>query len=274
MGSVPIVLTFVLSIALGFPLLMYLMQDRLLFHPQPLGAPQLAQIKQRFPAVREVFLESQNQKLHAWHVPGSPGAPLILYFGGNAEDVSWMIAQAGSRVPGAGWLLVNYRGYGGSGGEPSEAAIAADALRWYDHAVKALGARNVVAFGRSLGSGAAVYLASQRPISAVVLVSPFDSMVEVARHHYPFLPVGLMLRHRFESVQHAPRIQAPLLCLVAERDTIIPVVHSKRLFDAWAGPKRWVMLAAAGHNGTDDAPLFWPAVRTFLEGKDGPPRPP
>jgi pimeloyl-ACP methyl ester carboxylesterase len=251
----------VLVVAVGFPLLMYLIQDRLLFFPQPLDAGRRAEIRTRFPAVEEVFLESENQQLHAWHIKGDP---LLIYFGGNAEEVSWMIEEARARTPGAGWLLVSYRGYGASEGSPSEASISADALRWHDFVVEKEKPRRVVAFGRSLGSGAAVYLASQRKLSAVILVTPFDSLVEVAKHHYPMLPVSLMLRHRFDSAQRAPTISAPLLCLAATRDEVIPSSHARKLYDAWAGPKRWVALEEAGHNSTDSHPLFWQNVTDFL----------
>jgi pimeloyl-ACP methyl ester carboxylesterase len=98
----------------------------------------------------------------------------------------------------------------------------------------------------------------------VILVTPYDSMTNVASRHYPYLPVSWMLKHPFDSLARAPAIAAPLLCLVAERDQVIPVVHSKRLFEAWKGPKRWVGLAGAGHNSTDDVPAFWQAIREFL----------
>jgi pimeloyl-ACP methyl ester carboxylesterase len=118
--------------------------------------------------------------------------------------------------------------------------------------------------GRSLGSGVAVQLAAARAVDGVVLVTPFDSLTNVARHHYPYLPVSWMLKHPFDSLSRAPSIAAPLLCLVAERDQVIPTVHSRRLFDAWRGPKRWIELDGAGHNSTDDVPAFWQALREFL----------
>ena len=252
-------------VAVGVPLLMYLLQDRLLFFAQPLDAAARAAIGRQFPFAREVFVHSDTgERLQAWHVPGNPGKPIVLYFGGNAEEVSWMIPEARSRVPGLAWLLVSYRGYGGSEGSPSEAAIRADALRWYDYAVKELGANEVIGFGRSLGSGAAVFLASQRPVKAVVLVTPFDSLVEVARHHYPLLPVRTLLRHPFDSVGRAPQVAAPLLCIAAARDEVIPAVHARRLYEAWGGPKRWLLLEEAGHNTVDSHPLFWQAVSDFL----------
>jgi pimeloyl-ACP methyl ester carboxylesterase len=252
-------------VVVGFPLLMFLLQDRLLFYPQPLDAAQRAAIGKHSPFARELFIQSESaERLHAWYVPGEAGKPLVLYFGGNAEEVSWMLEDARSRAPGLGWLLVSYRGYGASEGKPSETAISADALRWHAYAEQDLGAKEIIAFGRSLGSGAAVFLASQRPLKAVVLVSPFDSLVEVAKHHYPLLPVRALLRHPFDSAGRAPRISAPLLCIAASRDEVIPAVHARRLYEAWGGPKRWVLLEEAGHNTTDSHPLFWQAVTDFL----------
>lgn len=249
----------------GVPLLMYLLQDRMIFFPQPLDAAQREAIGRQFSFARELFIRSETgERLQAWHVAGAPGKPLVLYFGGNAEDVSWMLADAHARAPGFGWLLASYRGYGGSEGSPSEAAIRADALRWHDYALKELGAVRVIAFGRSLGSGAAVYLASQRQLEGIVLVTPFDSLAEVAKHHYPLLPVRAMLRHPFDSAALASRITAPLLCIAAARDDIIPAVHAKRLYEAWGGPKRWLLLEEAGHNTTDSHPLFWSSVTEFL----------
>jgi uncharacterized protein len=213
-----------------------------------------------------VFLQAQDgTRVHAWYVNGAAGAPLVLYFGGNAEEVSWMLARAGAKTSTTAWLLVDYRGYGSSTGKPSETALVADALLWHDHAKQKLGAQRIVVFGRSLGSGVAVQLAASRPVSGVILVTPFDSLTNVARYHYPYLPVRWMLRHRFDSVERAPWIDAPLLCLAAERDEIIPMVHAKRLFDAWKGTKRWVALRGAGHNSTDDAPEFWERIKDFLE---------
>jgi len=252
-------------VAVGIPLLMFLLQDRLLFFPQPLGAAARAAIGRQFPFAREIYVQSDTgERLQAWYVPGDPHKPVVIYFGGNAEEVSGMLEDAHTRAPGLGWLLVSYRGYGGSEGNPSEAAITADALRWYDYALKELGAKEVIAFGRSLGSGAAVFLASQRPVKAVVLATPFDSMVEVAAHHYPLLPVRALLRHPFDSASRAPGISAPLLCIAAARDDVIPPVHARRLYEAWGGPKRWLLLEEAGHNTTDSHPLFWRDVADFL----------
>ena len=254
-------------VILGLPLTLFLLQERLIFYPQPLSEPQRAAIQKRFPATKEIFLQARDgARIHAWHVPAaSPDAPLVLYFGGNAEEVSWMIPDAASRVPGVAWLLVSYRGYGGSEGSPSEATITADALQWHEHATRALEAKKIYVFGRSLGSGPAVLVASERPVAGAVLVTPFDSLIEVAKRHYPFLPVRLMLRHQFDSIGRAPQISAPLLCLAAARDEVIPSAHARKLYDAWGGEKRWIELEGAGHNSTDGAAAFWPSIRAFLQ---------
>lgn len=250
-------------VVIGFPLLMYLAQDSLIFFPQPLAEARRAAIAQR-PSTESLFLDAADgTRLHAWHVRGAPGASLVMYFGGNAEEVSWMMDEAARRTPEASWLLVDYRGYGASGGSPSEKSLTGDALRWYDQMAHQY--KNIYVFGRSLGSGVAVQLAAQRPIAGVILVAPFDSLVEVGKHYYPYLPVKWMLRHRFDSVALAPKIKAPLLCVVATRDEIIPAVHSKRLFDAWGGPKYWIGLEGAGHNSTDNATNYWSSIVDFLK---------
>ena len=251
-----------LIFAIGFPLLMYLVQDRLIFMPRPLPDSQRAAIAN--PPVESLFIQAPDgTRLHAWHVRAAPASRLVMYFGGNAEEVSWMLHEAGNRIPAASWLLVDYRGYGSSGGSPSETALVADAVQWHDQLSKTY--QTIHVFGRSLGSGVAVQLAAQRPVAGVILVAPFDSMVEVGKHHYPFLPVGWMLRHRFDSAAAAPRITAPLLCVVAGRDEIIPAARSQRLYEAWGGPKRWVALEGAGHNGTDDHAGYWPSILAFLK---------
>ena len=257
------------TVAIGLPLIVYLAQDALIFYRQPLPESRRAEISRRFPEVQEIFLQStEGTKIHAWHVRAPATAPLVIYFGGNAEEVSWMI-EATQDAPGVAWLLVNYRGYGASEGSPSERALVADALTFYDHAAKLPGVdtKRIYAFGRSLGSGVAVALAAERPLAGVILATPFDSLTAVAKRYYWYLPVDWMLKHRFDSVALAPNLKQPLLCLIAERDEVIPPVHGERLYAAWGGPKRKVLLQDAGHNSTDAHPMFWPSIREFLAQK-------
>jgi len=261
-------------VGIGLTLVVWLAQDALIFYRQPLPESRRGEIARRYPAVEEVRLAgADGTLLHGWLVKPQAAlpAPLVIYFGGNAEEVSWMLDAVGDPVrgetPGIAWLLVNYRGYGLSEGSPSEAALVADALVLFDFAAAqpAVDPQRIVAFGRSLGSGVAVPLAAQRAVRAVVLVAPFDSVVALAKRYYPYLPVDWMLKHRFDSIALAPALRQPLLCFIAERDEVIPPVHSERLFAAWGGAKRKVALAGAGHNDTDGADGFWPSLRGFLE---------
>jgi len=279
MGRVESVLVSVLKIAaavaVGLPLVVYLAQDSLIFYRQPLPDARRAEIARRFPAASEVTINAADgAKLHGWLVkpPGVERAPLVLYYGGNAEEVSHMLEAVGDTLrgdtPGVAWLLVNYRGYGASEGSPSQVSLVADALAQYDYATALpnIDVQRIFVFGRSLGSGVAVQLAAHRPVRGVILVSPFDSLAAVAKRHYWYLPVDWMLKHRFDSIGAAPQMKQPLLCFIAERDDVIPPEHAERLFAAWAGPKRRVLLGGAGHNTTDSAQGFWPSVRDFLNG--------
>ncbi len=261
------VLFMLLAAVVGMSVAAFLLQDRMIFYPQPLSAAERVAVLQRFPATKELLLTSKDGKrLQAWLVPSAdPRAPLVIYFGGNAEDASWMIPEATVHEPEVAWVIVSYRGYGGSEGSPSEATISADALQWYDYAERELKPSRISVFGRSLGSGPAVLLASERKIASVVLVTPFDSLTAVAKRYYPYLPVGLLLRHRFDSLGRAPRITAPLLCLAAQRDEVIPSSHARKLYDAWGGEKRWIELEGAGHNSTDGVPAFWQSIEPFLK---------
>jgi hypothetical protein len=253
---------------LGVLVLLYAAQERMIFFPRPMPERSRAQIAASAAGVESVFRRAADgTRLHAWHVRAPEPAPLVLYFGGNAEAVSWMIGEARARTPGVAWLLTDYRGYGASAGTPSERALVDDALAWFDHAAAEQRGRPIYLFGRSLGSALAVRVAAERPAAGVIVVAPFDSLAAVASHYYPFLPIRWLLKHPFDSMALAPRIFAPLLCLVAATDEIIPAARSRRLYEAWAGPKTWVELAGAGHNTTDGAPLFWDHIRDFLRAR-------
>jgi pimeloyl-ACP methyl ester carboxylesterase len=249
----------------AYPAYLFFSQERLIFFPQPLplGGVRLA------PGVEEVELRADDGTLlHGWFArpaDAAPRAPLIIYFGGNAEEVSWML-DAAPRMPGHAFLAINYRGYGRSEGRPGERELFADALVVHRYAVSRadVDGEAIHAFGRSLGSGVAVHLAAERPLAGVVLVTPFDSLTAVAQSLFPFLPVQWMLRHPFDSLARAPSIHVPLLTVAAGRDRVVPPVHAARLHAAWAGPKHWRELADADHENVVRHPDFWPEVRGFL----------
>jgi pimeloyl-ACP methyl ester carboxylesterase len=260
-----------LGVAIGLPAVLYLFQDRLLFFPQALEPGRREALARRAPVIEEVRVAGEDGvALHGWlaRATGEGRRPLVIYFGGNAEEVSWILDDP-DRPRDWGWLALNYRGYGLSEGSPSERSLVADAQRIYDWAIARpdVDPARIVVCGRSLGSGVATQLAASRRVAGAILVTPYDSMVEVAKVHYPWVPVSLLLRHRFDSLSRAKAIDAPALVLAAERDTLIPPAHAKRLADAWKGGARYVELREADHNSIGGHPDFWRRQSMFLAGR-------
>ena len=242
-----------------------MLQERLIFFRQPPApAPRI-----EAPGVLEdlSLRAADGTRLRGWLARYQAGrAPLVIYFGGNAEETSWLVGEA-RRFGGWSVMSVNYRGYGRSEGHPGEEALFGDALQIYDAAAARpdVDPDRIVAMGRSLGSAVAVHLAAQRRIAGVLLVTPFDSLVEVGAEHYPFLPVRWLLKHRFDSLLLAPSIKSPVLILAAERDAVVPPLHARRLYDAWGGAREWIEFRGVGHNDVDAASGYWPAIRSFLD---------
>ena len=255
-------LILVAAIVLGVPAWAWFAQERLLFFPQPVAST--AHLPARASPLD--LVAADGMRLRGWIVKGSAvPAPTVIYFGGNAEEVSWTLSEA--RWP-REWTIagVNYRGYGASEGKPGEAALKADALAVYDAVVRRddVDPRRMVVFGRSLGTAVAAHLAAERRVAGAILVSPYDSMTAIGTLHYPWLPVSLLLRHRFDAIGDAKRNTMPLLAIVGGSDSIIPAERSRALFDAWSGPKTWQVVPQAGHNdlGSDDT--FWTSIAQFL----------
>lgn len=209
------------------------------------------------------FVEVDGARLKLW-VVGEPAEEAVIYFGGNAEDVYYNADDFRRHLPSKTVYLVNYRGYGGSSGSPSEEALFADALQLFDRIAQRHARVSVI--GRSLGSGVATYLASRRPVVRSVLVTPHDSALAIARRMYPWYPVGWMLKDRYDSVAHADAVTAPVLLVLAENDTLIPNEHSYRLAAAFDDPAvETVVIDGAGHNGISGHQHYWPAIAGFLD---------
>ncbi len=191
-----------------------------------------------------------------------PNQPALIYFGGNAEDVSITRNMLAELLPDTHLYLLHYRGYGGSEGHPSEAAIRADARALY--AFVAQRHRQVSVAGRSLGTGPAVHLAALQPVQRLVLLVPFDSLLAVARAAMPWLPVDWLLLDRWEADAEAPRVNAPTTIVAAPRDRVVPARHAEALYRAFQpGVARLELEPDLDHN----TPLLdSPAIRQALRG--------
>lgn len=200
--------------------------------------------------------------LRGWVMnPGQSRA--ILYFGGNAERIERGRDEFAAWFPDSSVYLVAYRGYGASDGSPRESDLFADALAVFDH-VRAHHPGAIAVVGRSLGGGVASYLASQRPVARLALITPFDSLAEVASAHFPWLPVRWLIRDRYQSTRYLAGYHGPLLVIRAGRDTVIPAASTARLVQALPTPPKLVVLPAADHNTLDLYPAYREALIEFL----------
>lgn len=186
---------------------------------------------------------------------------LVLYFGGNAEDVSQALPMLQQAFPAAAIHAMHYRSYGGSSGSPTEATLVGDAFALYDGTSNAQ-ANDIVVVGRSLGSGVAVQLAAARPVQRLVLITPYDSIGGLAARMFPAFPVRLLLRDHYDSWRHAARISAPTTLIIAGRDEVIPNASSLRLLQQFQpGVAQEVTIAEAAHNDVFAYAQFAEALR-------------
>lgn len=251
--------------------LVYARQEKLLFQPT------------KEHPLRHLFMEKFGSRAHEYTMAANAAHPrlkgwmvnsigesdtVVIYFGGNAENIDSVLFLA-SNVPEVTMLSMHYRGYGMSDGAPSEEGLFKDAVRIIDHVHADFPKKKIVLFGRSLGSGVAVYAAAQRPdiVDHVILTTPFDSMTAVAKRHYAWVPVNRLLRHRFDSLANAPKVKAPTTIVVAGQDMYIPIEHAKRLADTLEKHTMvdWHEVQAADHRTIHDWNITWKYIRAALK---------
>lgn len=201
--------------------------------------------------------------LRGWLVnPGKSRA--IVYFGGNGERVEDNREDFLRWFPDSSVYLLAYRGYGASEGRPSEEALFGDALALFDEAQSHHPGQPVAVIGRSLGSGVASYVASQRSVAKLALITPFDSLAEVGQAHYSWLPVRWLSTDRYESANHLRKYQGPLLVIRAGKDEVIPAASTDRLIASLPSAPRVVALPEASHNDLASDPAYGKTLSDFM----------
>jgi alpha-beta hydrolase superfamily lysophospholipase len=237
----------------GLCIFLYVAQRSLLYQPPPETSGTEAD------AMR---IDSNGVSLKVWHF--NPRlSKAIIYFGGNAENVYWNVPDFREIFPDYSVYLINYRGYGGSSGSPSEAALLEDAVSIFDHLQSKH--KSISLIGRSLGTGVATYLASVRKVEKMVLVTPFDSLVSVAQRGYPIFPVSLFMKDRYDSIGRAAAIKSTTLVILAENDEIILRESSDRLISGFKSTDVLVeMIDDATHNSVGSTSLYLKLLNDFL----------
>ncbi|MCP4472010.1 MAG: alpha/beta hydrolase [Gammaproteobacteria bacterium] len=253
MMEVTIILLVLAAIYLLMGGFLYAFQRRLIYFPVAHDADFTAQ---------EITIDNNGTPLHGWVLNPDQDKALI-YFGGNSELITHRSGYFADVFADYSVYLINYRGYGKSQGNPCEAALFSDALAIYDHLHKQH--RSITAYGRSLGSGVAVYLASQRSLEKILLLTPYDSVASVGQKIYPWFPIRYLIKDRFDSASLAAEIQTPVLIASAEHDREIPLTHTLALRDRFQQARVvYLQIAGAAHNDIIDFPQYRAAVEKFI----------
>lgn len=245
------------SMAVGYVIgcaLLFFFQRSFLYHPTP---------ETKLSGSTSSSLTNKDSTLKIW-TRSVDRSDAVIYFGGNAEDVSNSFLRFSTLLPNHNLYFVNYRGYGGSTGTPTEAGLFSDALAVYDSIQDKH--RNISVIGRSLGSGVAVYLAANRKVDKLVLVTPYDSIENVAKKSVPIFPVSLILQDRFDSASRVANIETPTLVIEAENDDVIPRANSAALAARFpTGQVVVKVIVGANHNSIGMAQEYFDLVIGFLK---------
>ncbi len=257
------------TLALGYVILValvFVLQPRMIYFPDTVIATTPRAYGLQYEDVR--IRTEDGETLGAWWIPAPQAKGTVLLFHGNAGNVSHRIDYA-KMFHGLGYstLLVDYRGFGTSTGSASEEGTYRDAAASWRWLIETRGAKpeTIVIFGESLGGGIATWLAVQHNPRALMLASTFTSVTDLASQLYPFLPVRLISRYRYESLDRVAKLNVPIFIAHSPQDEIIPYAHGRRLFEAAREPKTFLEMRGGHNEGFVFAREEWvKAVAVFL----------
>ena len=253
MKNILMALLALLFLYLVVGLFLYLRQRYFLYYPTP-----------RIIAAhyKNIFLENEHEKINII-VLNEGHSNAILYFGGNAESMAESADYIAGQFPDFTVYLMDYRGYGLSTGEASEEALFSDALNLYDM-VKEKHARISVG-GRSLGTAVAAYVAANREVSKLALITPFDSIVNVAQDRYPIYPVRLLLRDKYDTVSRVKQIKAKTFIVIAQNDEVIPRERTEALIKAFYPEQlETAVIKNRGHSDISSDERYYKIMQAFI----------
>lgn len=256
--------------------LAFAFQDQLLFQPSSRLLATPADAGMDYETIR---LDTEDgEVLHGWWIPApdvsretSPGESAkqtLLFFHGNAGNISGRLESVRQfHELGLNVLIVDYRGYGQSTGSPSEEGIYRDATACWQYLAESQGlaAQQIVVFGRSMGGGAATWLAAQKQPGAVILESVFTSVPDIGAHHYPFLPVRALATNQFDNESRVREIDAPILFIHSREDRVVPFELGRRVYEAASEPKQFLEIQGGHNDGfrvSED--VYLPTIEDFL----------
>ena len=267
------VLAVLLFVYVGLAAMLYFTQRSMMYFPETIHT---SPAEAGLPEAEEISLTAADGvRIVGWHVAPRDGQPVILYLHGNGGALRYRVERFHRLIKeSVGLVAIEYRGYGGSEGSPSEAGLFADAEAAYAFAASRYRPDQLVLWGESLGTGVAVYLAAEKPVGRVILEAPFTSTAAVAAQRYWFMPVRLLMKDQFRSDERIANVSAPVLILHGLNDRTVPYAMGEQMFDLAKGNKHIVRFIDGGHEDLDQYGALH-AVGRFLAGDlDQPPAPP
>jgi len=253
-----------LCVYIGIAAVLYVTQRSLMYFPETAHTTPTAA---GLPQAEEISLTTADgEHLVAWHVPPRDNKPVVVYLHGNGGALRYRVERFNRlTTDGIGLIAVEYRGYGGSSGSPSERGLIADGEAAYAFATAHYATAQIVLWGESLGSAVAVTLAAEKPVARVILEAPFTSAAELAAQRYWYMPVRFLMTDQFRSDERIGKVTVPLLILHGAKDNVVPYAMGQRLLDLAHKPKHIVRFLDGGHEDLDKNGALV-AVARFLAG--------
>lgn len=242
----------------------YFLQDDAIFVKQPISENRINSLRND-PSIKEINLTTnQEEKINGWFLNQINSSGTIIYFGGNAEEVSWILDR---RTEFEGWniLTFSYRGYGLSEGTPTEKNLKKDSLLIFDYLSELNKNEEIIVKGRSIGTGIATYLAKEKNISGLILISPFDNLKSIVKETIPIPKITKLIKYDFNLINDSKDVNIPLLAIIADEDNVIPNHLSMKFYDSWEGKKEIKVIEGFGHNDMQFDAEYWESISSFLE---------
>lgn len=247
MNALKILALIIITTYFGVILILYALQAKLIFYPGKLSADFTFKLGNNG---QEVFLNTADgERINALFFRGSL-PEVILYFHGNAGDLSgWQFVAEDFTALGYSFMIIDYRGYGKSSGIISEEGLYHDGAAGFNFLLrKGFSSDQILIYGRSVGSGIAVDLASKQTCKGLILEAPYSSLARLADEKFPFFFPSLYLKFRFDNISKINQVQSPIIFLHGANDPLIPVAHSQKLFEKYSGKKKMITMAMGTHN--------------------------
>ena len=257
--------TSIIGVYIIFGTMIYFLQEKLIFLPTRLTQNHEYQFSEPF---EEFFLNSDDgARLNALHFKRKDPLGVILYFHGNAGNLNrWgEIGMSLSRNLNYDVVIMDYRTYGKSKGELSEEALHADGQLFYDYVSKQYDEKEIVLYGRSLGTGIATRLASKNQPRQLILETPYFSLLDIGQRRFPYLPVKWLLKYEFKSYEYVSSVSCPIAIFHGTEDEVIPLESGKKLYESIPeGQREFFLIEGARHNNISSFDIYHSGLQNFL----------